>query len=255
MAARAGHSQASFCSLPNLVIIGAMKCGTSALHRYLDLHPEVAMSEPKELNFFYGLDGASGDAWHPGNWQRGLEWYASHWPAAVPVRGESSPGYTSPSHAGVAGRMAAVIPSTKLIYLVRDPVDRALSQYRHHVADGTEGRSPEEALLDPASQYVLRGRYFDRVRPFLEVFPRSRIAIISREELLMQRRTSLRTLFSFLEVDASFWSDGLNLLWHTSNGGDRRLCSRLHGRLAEVFADDADRLREFAGRAFPGWSV
>jgi hypothetical protein len=255
MAARAGRLQASFCSLPNLVIIGAMKCGTSALHRYLDLHPEIAMSEPKELNFFYGPDGPSGDAWHPGNWHRGPEWYASHWPNGMPVRGESSPGYTSPSHAGVAERMAALIPTARLIYLVRDPVGRALSQYRHHVADGTEGRSQEEALLDPASQYVLRGQYFDRVRPFLEVFPRSRIAIISHEELLTERRMSLRALFAFLEVDVDFWSDGLNLLWHASNRGETRLCTRLHARLAEAFVDDANRLREFAGRAFPGWSV
>jgi sulfotransferase family protein len=255
MGARANRSQTSFDSLPNLVVIGAMKCGTSALHRYLDLHPEIAMSDPKELNFFYGPDGHLGDAWHPGNWRRGSAWYASHWPGAAPVRGESSPGYTSPSHIGVAERMAALIPSAKLVYLVRDPVDRALSQYRHHVAEGTEGRAPEEALLDPASQYVPRGRYFDRVRPFLEVFPRDRIAIVSREELLTERRMALRTLFDFLEVDASFWSDGLNLLWHTSNGGEPRLCTRLQARLAEAFVDDANRLRELSGRAFPGWSV
>jgi Sulfotransferase family len=255
MSARANRSQTSFGSFPNLVVIGAMKCGTSALHRYLDLHPEITMSDPKELNFFYGPDGPFGDPWHPGNWRRGPAWYASHWPDAAPVRGESSPGYTSPSHIGVAERMATLIPTAKLVYLVRDPVDRALSQYRHHVADGTEGRAPEEALLDPASQYVLRGRYFDRVRPFLEAFPRSRIAIISREELLTERRMSLRALFAFLEVDADFWSDGLNLLWHTSNGGETRLCTRLHARLAEAFVDDANRLREFAGRAFPGWSV
>jgi hypothetical protein len=255
MAARANRSQASFCKLPNLVVIGAMKCGTSALHRYLDLHPEIAMSEPKELNFFYGLDGPSGDAWHPGNWHRGSAWYASHWPSAVPVRGESSPGYTSPSHIGVAERMAALLPTAKLIYLVRDPVDRALSQYRHHVADGTEFRPPEEALLDPASQYVLRGRYFDRLKPFLEVFPRAQVAIVSREELLMERRTSLRSLFGFLGVDEEFWSDGLNFLWHTSRGSETQLCTELYGRLAEAFVDDADRLRELAGRDFPGWSV
>jgi Sulfotransferase domain len=255
MGARANRSHTSFGSLPNLVVIGAMKCGTSALHRYLDLHPEIAMSDPKELNFFYGPDDPSGDAWHPGNWRRGPRWYASHWPDAVQVRGESSPGYTSPSHTEVPKRMATLIPTAKLIYLVRDPVDRALSQYRHHVAEGTEGRSPEEALLDPASQYVLRGRYFDRVRPFLEVFPRARIAIISREELLTERRKSLRALFAFLEVDANFWSDGLNLLWHTSNGGEARLCTRLHTRLAEAFVDDANRLRDLAARAFPGWSV
>jgi hypothetical protein len=256
MGARANRSQMSCGTLPNLVVIGAMKCGTSALHRYLDLHPEISMSDPKELNFFYGLDERPG-AWHPGNWHRGPGWYASHWSAATPVRGESSPGYTSPSHTGVAQRMAALIPGAKLIYLVRDPIDRALSQYRHHVAEGTEGRSPEDALLDPRSQYVLRGRYFERLAPFLEYFPRARIAIVSREELLTERRCTLQSLFDFLEVDPHFWSDHLNLLWHTSNGSpsETRSCARLHARLAEAFVDDAERIRELAGRAFPGWSV
>lgn len=112
-------------ALPNLVIIGAMKCGTSALHRYLDQHPQIAMSEPKELNFFFAPTASRGnsassenrddralDDWpgRHGSWHRGAAWYARHFPAGAPVRGESSPGYTSPSYPGVAERMAALIP-------------------------------------------------------------------------------------------------------------------------------------------------
>lgn len=103
-------------ALPNLVVIGAMKCGTTSLHHYLDVHPDIAMSQAKELNFFFGddADGESGDAevrsWHNGNWHRGVEWYAAQFDAGAPVRGEASPGYTSPAHPEVAGRMAAIIP-------------------------------------------------------------------------------------------------------------------------------------------------
>lgn len=160
--------------LPNLIVIGAMKCGTTALHRYLDLHPDVAMSEPKELNFFIGperlAEGCEPPAWLAGNWHRGLEWYARQFRPA-PVRGEASPGYTSPSSPEAPERMARVLPGARLVYAVRDPVERAVSQYLHHRADGTERRPIEEALLDPSSQYVERGLYHARLEPYLKRFP------------------------------------------------------------------------------------
>ena len=71
--------------LPNLIIIGAMKCGTSALHRYLGLHPEISMSDEKELNFF--IEGM--------NWEKGLAWYESMFTGKAKVHGESSPDYTN----------------------------------------------------------------------------------------------------------------------------------------------------------------
>ena len=252
-------------AFPNLVVIGAMKCGTSALHRYLGMHPEVAMSEPKELNFFFGpardsdqvpvVDEWSSGGPSAGNWHRGREWYVRHFPAEATVRGESSPGYTSPSFPRVAQRMAAMIPDASLVYLVRDPIDRAISQYRHHLADGVETRALEEAVLDPDSQYVSRGRYHERLEPFLRCFDRRQIAIAAREELLIDRRATLRRLFSWLGVDEGFWSRELGRPWHASNGRPQRAGSRLRGALSEAFDDDADRLRRVAGRDFPGWSV
>src|ERR687898_136777 len=72
-------------ALPNLVVLGAQKCGTSGLHFYLDLHPEIAMSMPKELNFFIEERG----------WPRGTDWYMQHFDPDAPIRGESSPNYTT----------------------------------------------------------------------------------------------------------------------------------------------------------------
>ena len=127
------------------------------------------MSRPKELNFFIGADTppALPTDWSSGNWHRGPAWYAAQFDASVPVRGEASPGYTSPSHPQVAMRMARLIPSARLVYAVRDPVRRAVSQYWHHRREGSEIRPLEEALLDPRSQYVARGRYFERLEPSL----------------------------------------------------------------------------------------
>src|ERR687894_2292944 len=76
-------------ALPNLIVIGAQKCGTSVLHYYLSLHPEVSMSRPKELNFFI----------EERNWPRGLDWYKSQFDGDARVRGEASPNYTAyPQH-------------------------------------------------------------------------------------------------------------------------------------------------------------
>jgi hypothetical protein len=247
-------------ALPNLVVIGAMKCGTSALHRYLNCHPAIAMSEPKELNFFFGpeartTDRATVDYETGGNWHRGVDWYMRHFRPEAPLRGESSPGYTSPAEPGVAERMHALVPEARLVYLVRDPVDRALSQYRHHRAEGAETRPLEQALLDPDSQYVARGHYHERLRPFLGRFARDQIAIVAREELLDRRRATLRSLFGWLGVADDFWSRDLDRLWHTSGGRAPRLDGALRDALAEVLVDDADRLRALAGRDFPRWAL
>ena len=118
--------------LPNLIVIGAAKCGTTSLHEYLDLHPEVAMSREKELDFFV----------EEKHWGRGVEWYAAQFEDA-PVRGESSPSYTAyPRYRGVPERIRRVVPDAKLVYLVRDPVERIVSHFVHRqvVRPGTLAR-------------------------------------------------------------------------------------------------------------------
>src|SRR3954454_424581 len=114
--------------LPKLLIIGAQKCGTTSLHTYLDAHPDVHMAAEKELDFFIE-DRA---------WQRGLEWYATRFRDDAGVRGESSPNYTGwPVWDGVPERAAAVIPKARLVYLVRDPIDRIESHYlQRRLQDG-----------------------------------------------------------------------------------------------------------------------
>lgn len=243
-------------ALPNVVIIGAMKSGTTALHRYLDRHPDIAMSEPKELNFFFGPADPpdSGDDWHLGNWHRGLDWYAGHFPATAAVRGESSPGYTSPSHPEAAERMATTIPGARLIYIVRDPVARAVSQYRHHHRQGTETRTIDDAVPDPGSHYIARGRYYERLAPFLRHFAPSQVTVVAHEELLVQRRATLRGLFAFVGVDP-YWDGELERLWHTAPGDGPTLSPSAHAALVAAVADDVHQLRDFAGREFAGWCV
>ena len=239
-----------------------MKCGTTALHDSLDAHPQIAMSRPKELNFFFGDVGREGleahhdDAaqWALGNWHRGLGWYARHFPRKAVLCGESSPGYTSPSHPSVAARMARLIPEARLIYMVRDPLERAVSQYLHHRADGTEPRPLDEALVDRGSQYVARSRYYKRLGPFLERFHRDQITIVSQEELVHRPSAVMRAIYAFVGVDESFGRQRPRR--GSTPQRHMRLVSRpLRHRFIELLQDDADRLRALAGRDFAGWSM
>ncbi len=228
-------------ALPAVVVVGGMKCGTTALHRYLDLHPDIAMSEPKELNFFFGA--ADGEpSWTEGNWSRGVGWYRSHFAGTASVHGESSPGYTSPDHPETAQRMAGVVPEARLLYLVRDPLDRALSQYRHHRRDGDERRPAEQALLDPESQYIARSRYHERLEPFLDHYRRDRILVVRHRDLLERRRETVRSVFAFLGVDDGFWSSEMDDLLHTARRDRPPVPAHVEERFRGAVLDDLQRL-------------
>jgi Sulfotransferase family len=193
-------------ALPNLVVIGGLKCGTTSLHHYLSLHPEVAMSRPKELNFFVAEL----------NWSLGRDWYSSHFDPAAPVRGESSPHYTNrPRFEGVAQRMRSVVPDARILYVVRDPIDRLLSHYLHNVGGGYEERPLVDALADDRSAYWQRSRYAYQLEPYLEAFGDARIAVVSREELLGERRATMRRTYEFIDVDPGFSSPEFEREWET----------------------------------------
>jgi hypothetical protein len=195
--------------LPNLIVIGAQKCSTTSLHYYLGLHPEIFMAEEKELNFFL----------EERNWGKGIEWYSSHFGANTRILGESSPTYSHfPVFQGVPERMHATIPEAKLIYILRDPIERILSHYMHSWASGTENRPLTEALEDvESSPYVSRSMYYRQLEQYLPYFPDSRILIIAAEALLHgDRGKTLEKVYSFLNLDSSFQSRKFAFSWHES---------------------------------------
>jgi hypothetical protein len=187
--------------LPNLIIIGAGKCGTTALHYYLQEHPQIYMSTRKELRFFSGE-----------NWERGLTWYEAHFDSSCPVRGEASPQYTVyPGLPDAPQRMHAVIPDAKLIYLVRDPIDRIVSDYVHAYAARWENKPFRQAVAASlANRYVSASRYFMQLEQYLHYFSPDRIMIINRQDLLVHRRRTLRAVFRFLGVNEQFDSPRFN---------------------------------------------
>lgn len=218
--------------LPNLVIIGAMKSGTTSLHSYLDLHPQISMSSVKELNFFI-LEF---------NWSRGVQWYESNFTDKTKILGESSTNYTM-CHIfdGVPESMYSVLPEAKLIYILRDPVDRIVSHYTHDYRIGKEKRSISKALADlennhyVSCHYVSCSKYYMQLEQYLNYFPQSNILIITLEDLSRHRHRTLQKVFKFLEVDDSFYDQGFAKVLHKSSDKRRKnpigvLLSRIPGK-------------------------
>lgn len=184
-------------ALPTFCVIGAMKSGTTSLHHYLAAHPEISMSRPKELDFFVAEK----------NYDRGVDWYASHFDDAAAVRGESSTNYTK-CHIfdGVPARMNALLPNVKLIYVLRDPIERLISHYEHNRSRGRESRTFDEALRSPErNHYVQCSQYLTQLEAFLEYYSLEQIHVVDAHELRQERSEALSAIFRFLAVDDSFY--------------------------------------------------
>jgi hypothetical protein len=179
--------------LPNFLIIGAMKAGTSSLYRYINDHPQVFMPERKELQFFGRAD-----------WRDRFEWYEDQFElggSAVAV-GEASTNYSKyPSIPDAADQIAQTIPHVKLIYVLRHPVDRAISQYLHEILHGRETR-PIDIALHSDPHYLDLSRYAMQIGRYLEHFPRDRLLLVLSDELKHDRLATVQRVYAFLGVDA-----------------------------------------------------
>jgi hypothetical protein len=177
--------------LPTFLVIGAAKSGTSSLFAYLRGHPEVFMSTPKELHFFSH------------GWDRGLEYYESFFEASgdFRARGEASTSYTqAPRFDGIPARIAKVLPDVRLVYLIRNPVDRIRSQYVHYVDRGREGRPLERAVRENPD-YLDTSRYAFQLGLYLEHFERDRVLVVSTDQLRDSRSETMGEVYRFLGVD------------------------------------------------------
>ena len=194
---------------PNFLVIGAMKCGTTSLHHYLRLHPEIQIPPVKEPNFF---SGPPGEFPYPPGSKRvdSLERYEEMFDPASPLRGEASPNYALyPQRTGVPKKIKEVAPEAKLVYLVRDPVQRTVSQYQLHVSTRGEKRSLRDALgdfSDATSTYTCPSFYAMQLGQYLEHFPQDQILVVDQADLRRDRLATLKQIFAFLGADESFSS-------------------------------------------------
>jgi hypothetical protein len=231
-------------ALPNLIVIGAQKCGTSGLHYYLSLHPDISVSRPKELNFFIAER----------NWPKGLDWYRSHFDPNAKVRSEASPNYTAyPQHLEVPERMHSVVPDARLLYMVRDPLDRIAAHWVHNYAKRREKGDLRTTLLHPNTSYLARSHYYAQLQRFLRLYPREQLLVIEQEELRTRRMETLRRIFEFVEVDSEFSHPGFAAQRHRTarkRRGTRLtpMLERLDRRRGSV---TVARVRALAGAVFP----
>jgi sulfotransferase family protein len=270
--------------LPNFLVIGAAKAGTTSLYHYLRAHPQVFMPQTKELNFFVENDG----------WARGMSWYERQFDAAgdAVAVGEASPNYTKyPLFPGVPERIAKLIPQARLIYLVRHPIERFRSGYLDEVRRGRQ-RNPMESTLASNPGYLAASRYAMQIEQYLEHFSRDQLLVITSEDLKRHRAATMRVVHAFLDVedvapatllDEFNRTDGKRMLRplarrfrrlpgakavaRVAPGASRWMGTRpldptraeispaFDDQLRALLRDDVRRLGSYLGEGFDGWGI
>lgn len=179
--------------LPNVVVVGATKAGTTSMHQYLGQHPDIGVPAEKEMRFFTDPDCR--------DW---LGTYQACFPAGTAYRLESTPFYTkSPVFPGVVDRMAELVPDARVIYLVRDPLERIVAEYAEQMQWWAATRSLEEELADPdepGNWLVASSRYATQLREYLRRFDRDQIMVIDQADLAADAVHVLGRVLDFLDL-------------------------------------------------------
>lgn len=175
---------------PDFVVIGAMKSATTTLHAQLSRQTGIFMSAPKEPNFF------SNDEIYA----KGLDWYGSLFSAAssADLCGESSTHYTKlPTYPETVQRMLAAFPNLKLVYVIRHPIERLISQYLHESMQGPL-RLPIDLAIDSHPRLIEYSRYSMQIEPYLDAYGSDNILIAFAERLSREPQTELERICKFL---------------------------------------------------------
>lgn len=211
---------------PDFIIIGTQRGGTTSLFNYLNVHPQIHLPIIKEIHYF---DLQS---------KKTSNWYFAHFPMRYPkskfITGEASPYYLF--HPDVAMRVAQLLPEIRLIVLLREPVARAYSHYRHSLELGLEHRSFETAAIEemdliqsgtPISSdnidlhrhqtFIARGLYIEQLENWLNHIPRENILILLSERFFQYPHDTFNEILAFLDVEEIELPDNFFI---TYNRGD-----------------------------------
>jgi tetratricopeptide (TPR) repeat protein len=193
---------------PDYIIIGSQKSGTTSLENYISQHPQVLPAVKKETHFWYR------------DFDKGIEWYLAHFPP-IPknlnyLTGEATPNYLENWQS--ASRIKEAFPNIKLLLIIRNPIDRAFSQYNHWLRLRWENRSFEAAIKseiemlaknpenpvgdkkywNQTGNYLGRGIYLEFIKKWLEIFPREQLLILRGEDLYQEPSLTMKEVFEFL---------------------------------------------------------
>jgi hypothetical protein len=195
--------------LPNTIIIGAMKCGTTSFCKYLRAHPDIFLPKKAEIEFF-----------SEGFPRNSLGYYESLFKCREKVVVDNSPGYSMVhKYKAVAERIYSTLPSAKIIYLVRNPIDRLHSHYTHSFLLGKEN---SDFYLSARAEikknhYISTSRYFSQLNEYLKFFNNAKIKLIQAEELRNDRKKTIQKVFKFLKVNPEFWHKDYDISYHQSS--------------------------------------
>jgi hypothetical protein len=229
-------------ALPDFVIIGAQKGGTSFLYHLLTLHPLVEPAASKELHFFD----------NPERFDSGAGWYRRCFPqpglkdGRRSITGEATPVYLFDSP--VPKRMAGVVPQARLITLLRNPIDRAYSHYQMQVKRGAEPVTFEEAIEQQDSAYLSRGIYVDQLLRWFEYFSKEQMLILKSEDFFGRPVETLKVVQEFLDLPYR----RLDLPPRKTNDRYEPMNPATRRRLEAYFEPHNQRLYEYLGVDF-GW--
>jgi hypothetical protein len=247
--------------LPSVLIIGAQKSGTTSVFTYLAQHPDILPPLSKEVHYF------------DFNYLRGVKWYRRHFPYAHRLRHgsltlDASPYYLV--HPLVPERVAQLLPEVKLVALLRNPVERALSHYQHEVRGGRESLSFAEAIEREPERlageeerlrrepeyysfnhhrysYTRRGLYIEQLRRWAEHFPRSQLLVLQSERLFRDPAATTASVYAFLglrphrlQLDVPF----------VQKAYDRAMPPDLRTKLATYFEPYNRELFQWLGEEF-----
>lgn len=181
-------------ALPDFIIIGGMKCGTSSLYTYLGQHPYIFKSNYKELRYFS----------HDEYYSKGEKWYRSHFPIKKKMPDnsltfEASVDYLSSSEA--PERLKNLLPNIKLIVLLRNPTERAISHYFHSIKKGWKQGKILNAMKVEETILKQKGLYKEQLERYYKLFPSDNILVLSSEKFFENPVETLKEVYLFLGVD------------------------------------------------------
>src|SRR5437588_6703195 len=257
--------------MPDFIIIGAMRGGTTSLYSYLTEHPNIGPAYMKEVHFF--------DVY----FSKGLHWYRAQFPSSVQkyyaervqkqcfITGEASPYYLFHPHA--PKRIAKILPQVKLIVLLRNPVSRAYSHYYHEVAGGHEKLSFEEAIECEQERigkeaeelarneryvsykhrhysYLARGIYVDQLKVWMDLFPKEQFLILKSEDFFADPATGLQQVLEFVNVPGMGIQKHKQVYEQLNTTKPPAMAAATRKRLVKYFEPHNARLYEYLGVAY-----
>lgn len=236
-------------------IVGAQRSGTTYLYTILDEHPEVCMAKPIKPEPKYFLNSRFDETQY-------YNTYYSHSSSSTKIFGEKSTSYYE--NEIVAQKISKNMPLAKIIFILANPVDRAISNYNFSFENGLETRNIEDVFINNVStdtleystsvnpfNYKQRGIYYKYIENYYNYFPKENIKIIVREEFT-NNINAIQDLYKFLNIDSTFIPNSIDRIVNSSKN-KLDLSSSVLESLAEYYKEPNERLQKLLGKDFRLW--